>query len=326
MFDLQETAVVGQMEFDPFIKRIKKRIYKEDKDAIIIMAGERGSTKSGCAISLGDKLDRDEKGETRFRLPEKYFPKGFKLRPNEQMPRLVFKPSDFLRILSEDDLPMGSVIIWDETGIEADARDFQSKKNKLLKRTMETIRSLNLILFLTAPTLFSFDISLRRSATYYIECQGAFGTPNGERFGHTRIYEIQTNPKTGKTYFKVFRFAEAETERTIRMDRYDIPKPLYRIEKPYKRYKRLFQTTLYEDYYKELTSIDNLIGGGPENKSEDLDVLAEKVLASPLDFFDSKKNKFLVAALRAKLKINRTEAYDLKQLLEFRRDRGEISV
>ena len=203
---------------NPFFERIKKRIYKQDLDAVILVGGERGSTKSGVSITIANQLDRDKDGNPRFSLPEKYFPKGFKLKPHERMPRLVFKPTDFLRILSEDNLPRGSAIIWDETGVEADARDFQTKKNKLIKRTLETIRSMNLILFLTAPTVYSYDISLRRSANYYIECQGAIRTSSGKKYGKTRVYEIQTNPKTGKTNFKLLRYSDPITGATTKLE------------------------------------------------------------------------------------------------------------
>lgn len=309
---------------NPFVSRILKRVHKQDKDAIILVGGPRGSTKSGVSITLGDAIDRDQKtGEPRFRLSEEYFPKGFTLAPNDAMPRVLFQPSIFLKMLAKGDLPPGSAIIWDETGVEADARDFQSKKNKLLKRTLETVRSMNLVLFLTAPTVFSYDISLRRSASYYIECSGAIRTAAGGRYGKTRIYKIQTNSKTGKTYYKLLRYYEPVTGRVAKLERFDVPKPPAYLERPYKRYKKLFQTTLYKEYARELSDMKGL---SEDDGKVDLEDLVGSVLKSPTDFFDVKKNKFLVAPMRAKFGVSRLDAYELKQLLEFRLSKGEIQI
>src|SRR3989304_6538706 len=106
---------------DPFITKIRNRVYKKDLDAVIAMVGERGSTKSGSSISLGYKIDYDKNGYSRFYLPVDYLPKGFKLKPGEVMPRVVFTPSHFLRLITEDQLPPGSVIILDEIGVLGDS-------------------------------------------------------------------------------------------------------------------------------------------------------------------------------------------------------------
>lgn len=311
---------------NPFVSRILKRVHREDKDAVILVGGPRGSTKSGVSITLGDEIDRDQKtGEPRFRLAEEYFPKGFKLTPTERMPRVIFQPSIFLKMVSKGELPPGSALVWDETGVEADARDFQTKKNKLLKRTLETIRSMNLVLFLTAPTVFSYDIALRRSASFYIECSGAIRTNRGKRYGKTRIYEIQTNSKTGKTYYKLLRYYDPVTEQIVKLERFDVPKPHAYLERAYKRYKKLFQTALYKDYSRELSGMDKLGISGKDDKM-DLEDLARKILKSPTSYFDETKNKFLVAPIRAGLGVSRIEAYELKQLLEFRLSKGEITL
>jgi len=150
-------------------KWVTRRTLKKDLDAILVMAGARGSCKSGSALSLAYEIDRDYQGNSRFFMKP---PKGFELKKGEVMPRVVFTPTDFLNMISTVNLPKNSCIVFDEVGVAGDSREFMSKKNRMLKQVMETIRSKNLVLLLTAPTLASFDASFRRSMSMYIRCLG----------------------------------------------------------------------------------------------------------------------------------------------------------
>ena len=187
-------------------KWVTRRTTKKDLDALIVMAGARGSCKSGSALSLAYEIDRDYKGKSRFEL--KNLPKGFKLKPGETMPRVVFTPTEFLNMISTENLPKNSCIVFDEVGVAGDSREFMSKKNRMLKQVMETIRSKNLVIILTAPTLASFDTSFRRSMSLYIRCLGQATGQKGFPCSKVVPKIAQTNPASGEVmlkYMKVFR-------------------------------------------------------------------------------------------------------------------------
>ena len=65
---------------------------------------------------------------------------------------------------------------------------------------------------------------------------------------------------------------------------------------------------------------------GKEIKVNNLEELVEKVMVSPLDYFDFTKKNFVSSVLQAKLNISEHNANSLRQLLMFRLNKGELSV
>lgn len=309
------------------VKFIRNRIRK-DMDAIVVMVGERGSCKSGCSITLSEILDRGMNHKSRFRLPESYFPKGFELKPGEEMPRVIFKPSDFLRLVSEERLPKGSCIVFDEVGVGGDSREFMSKKNKMLKQVMETIRSRNLIIFLTAPTLSSFDVSFRRSMSTYVNCLGQSVSKTGQSCALVIPASSKPDPKAGEIYTKNMIKHRAMSIVPKKVNKLRIVKPPAYLENPYKRLKELMQRELYLGFSKEMDVLGDFLGSKQKEKerSNDLEALAQKVMINPLDYFDSTKKKFVPSVLQTKLNIPAHHAINLKQLLMFRLNNGELKL
>jgi len=309
---------------DPYFDKIISKVYHEDDDAIIVHVGARGSTKSGSAITTGETIDRDENGFLRFVLPINLVPKQLRplMRRGWVFPRVVFKPSDLLRIISNPSLPQGSVTVWDETGVEGDARDFATKKNKFLKRVMETVRDRNLVNILTAPTEKSFDIGFRRTMTFFNEFQGKVSLPDG-KYGKCLISETTTSGK-GKTYYKRIRDKTA-IGKTLRLNKYYFPKPSYYLERPYKKYKRLMQTAWYKEYLGELESMDELLKPEEERKRSFDDAVRE-VFSNPEKFFHPKKKKFVAVVLEKHFNFNVSEAKKLKDFLDFKLLKGEFYV
>lgn len=319
---------------DPVISRFKNRIFQNDNDVFIVYAGPRGSTKSGSSIEMGRRIDRDYKGRTRFYLDQKYFPKEFKLKPGERMPRVIYRPSQLLDMLKNaDKYPIGTGITWDEVGVEGDSRDFATKKNKFIKRTMQTIRSLRWLVQLTAVTIKDYDVGVGRNVGFYIKTSGKVKLSDGENeyaYGKTKVYELDVNPTTGKTYYKNFRYRDVDGQYKVLSGWYYIRKPPPYMENPYKRYKKLFQTKLYSSYANELDNIGDY--SVDDDMKSDADVFEDKmkqVLASPGDYFDFTKKRFVLAAVESLGDIRLpTEAKNKKlvELLNFQYTKGKIQV
>jgi len=319
---------------DPVLTRFRNRIFAHDNDVFLIIAGKRGSTKSGSGLSLGEQIDIDYKGNTRFFLPDKLIPKNFKLLPGERLPRVFYKPSTFMAMIkTPEKFPMGSCFEWDEVGVEGDARDFAKKKNKLLKRVFQTIRSLNWFLELTAVTLKDFDIAFGRSAGFYMKCvKRTELNIKGKKvpFGKAKMYEIDVNPTTAKAYYKKFRYTDKGGQYKVLDGYYYVKKPPAYMEAPYKRYKELFQTKLYNEYSTELDDIENFyVDEKTADESDVVERTIAMVLKTPQDFFDYDKKRFILAAIQynGEFRISSDAlARKILQLLNFRLKKGEIEV
>lgn len=320
--------------YDPVIKTFRKRIYSEDNDVFLIIAGPRGSTKSGDGISLGYQTDTDDRGRSRFYLDKRYFPSKFKLLPSEKLPRVIYKPSHLMDMLKNNTkYPMGTCILWDEVGVEGDARDFATKKNKLLKRTFQTIRSLNWFIILTAVTIKDFDVGLERNAGFYMQTFGKTKLPRAGKmkpYGITKFYELNVNPRTGKRYTPFLKYKQPGDVQKKLSEIYYVRKPPWWLENPYKRYKRLFQTKLYSEYSHELDNIEDY--AVDERTGREIDVVNDKikeVAGNPMDYYDLEKKKFVLAAVQflGDLKIeSEPMARKVIHLLNFKVRKGEITV
>lgn len=320
-----------QLARDPVKTNIVRAI-RSDGDAIVVAGGKRGSTKSGSLISLFDDLDRDIHGRPRFTLPYQLFPKEFRLREGERMPRVVWKPKDFLSLITmSHKLPSMSGIIWDETGVEGDSREFLTLKNRLIKKVLETIRSRNLLIGLTAPTIKSFDVSFRRVMTHYTEMSGAVQLPQEKKRNHgkTKVYLLDISGFTGKIYKKYIIYRDPEEGRLRSLDQYYfIRRPNPAIEAPYKRLKDYVQTVWYKNYDEVLSEFKDIIHekSQEEKNKVDLKSLAKEFTKNPEKFYDFEKKKIVRGALMGEFNISSLKAKELSDYLKFLIKNGEINV
>jgi len=319
---------------DPVIHKFRHRIYAEDNDVFLIIAGARGSTKSGCGISMGYQIDINKRGNTRFYLDKKYIPEKMKLLPGERLPRVIYKPSQLLDMLQHNEkYPMGTCILWDEAGVGGDARDFATKKNKLLKRSFQTIRSLNWFVILTAVTIKDFDVGLNRNAGFYMRTFGKTVLPvNGTKrpYGKTKVYQIDINPLTGVKYTPFLNYRFKNEPPKVLAEHYFVRKPPHWMENPYKRYKALFQSSLYGDYAFEMDNIDNYALDSETKRAIDIvQVKIDEIEKNPGDYYSKAKGRFLAGAIKyygdVKIK-NDARVREILQLLNFKLEKGEIKV
>lgn len=124
---------------DPFfIKYIKQRI-RQNKNFVCLISGQTGSGKSWSALSIAEMLD-----------------------PNFTIDQIIFKGTELLSLINSGKLKRGSVIIWDEAGIDLSNRAWMSATNKLLNFVFQTFRHKGYILFFTTPYSDFVDKQTRR--------------------------------------------------------------------------------------------------------------------------------------------------------------------
>lgn len=166
---------------------IKQRI-KNNKNAIILIVGPTGSSKSYDALSLCEQI-RD------------YF--GVNFKPNDN---IAF---DFLKFLEntkkDNNVKPGTPFLFEEVGAAssgASAQSWQSNINKLFNSFMQTARHRNQILIMTTPNYSNLMKGARELVHMLLETD-IIDFKN--KIAYVKPYIIQTNPRTGKQYFKYMR-------------------------------------------------------------------------------------------------------------------------
>lgn len=122
------------------VEFIYNRLHKLNKNYIACFEGEPGSGKSLSAISLAASVDEDF-----------------------QVDQVAFTPLEFVRLIKKFDSPgnKGRFIIYEEAGVTADNRTWQTPINRFLAYIAQTFRYTNLGVIFTVPHFGFIDKKLR---------------------------------------------------------------------------------------------------------------------------------------------------------------------
>lgn len=288
---------------NPIYSQIWEDIYVKDLDALIAVCGRRGHCKSGSAIRFGEDFDLDTNGKTRF-----------------DCSHIFFKASDFIAAVREKH-PKGSVFVWDEIGVENDSRSWYTMKNKFIKYVMETSRYRNYVIIVTVPTLKSMDISTQRLLSIYLEMHGKAGDGN-QAAG--KFEWVETNPKTGKAYFKRPRFWDDEI---FNMGtKVVFPRPSPALEAEYKQKKDEYATNLWENIEGQLQFMASELGIKQEMQTRDFEELEAEAIKKIKLIYNPVKKKVLCGMIQRELRISTVLARQLAQVLNFKIVRGVLIV
>lgn len=274
----EKDFVVGGFRTD-----VKRRL-KHNKNAIILIVGETGSGKSYSALSVAESLDKD------FTVD-----------------RCVFRATDFMNLINKAKLKKGNVILWDEVGIEMDARNFWSISNKLISYTLESFRYMNLVLILTVPSLSFVDSKLRKLVHYLVETKRV--DIKNERV-MVKVFKIEHSPRSqsGKVYQKYIRYKGQRLTKTF------IGKPSEEMIKDYEKKKGKFLKAMYNSIHSEIKMIDQK----EASKSLDLDRVFDKVMKNHKKYTKIwRKNKIIDSVkIAIDFKVGRSKAFSVKKRVE----------
>jgi len=121
-----------------WIKYILSRIAK-NKNFLGFVAGQTGSGKSYSCLSIAEQLD-----------------------PEFSEERIIFTGLELMTLINSGKLHSGSVVIFEESGVEACNRNWQSTTNKMLNFLAQTFRHRNFIILFNSPAMDFLDSGLRR--------------------------------------------------------------------------------------------------------------------------------------------------------------------
>jgi len=206
-------------------RAIWPRMNVHNNNWVAILTGETGSGKSWGAIRLAEILD-----------------------PEFSVDQVAFNVEEFLDLASDKSYPDGSVIVLEEAGVAANARNWYDVANEVLNFVLQTWRHQNRGAIITAPELDLIDKQVRRRFHHYIEMVAKDEQENRTR-GDVRY--IDTDRMEGDNYFWHHRFKAPDG--VVRRYRYiDFQPPTEDVREAYETAKDDYTSKLNERLLNEL--------------------------------------------------------------------------
>jgi rubrerythrin len=143
--NIQRTGSAWLLQW--FMHRIE-----QNRNVIGIFSGEPGSGKSFSAIRLAQLVD-----------------------PGFDVARVVFTVNDVLHLINGN-VPVGSVIIFDDAGLNINAREWQNAQSKLFGMLTQGFRYKQIILLLTVPDESFIEAQSRKLTKIAFEATSVQGT------------------------------------------------------------------------------------------------------------------------------------------------------
>jgi ABC-type oligopeptide transport system ATPase subunit len=209
------------------VKYVHRRI-KNNKNFLVTITGPTGSGKSWTGLSIAELLDKE------FTID-----------------RVIFKGKELMKLINSGVLKPGSVILWDEAGIDLSNRNWQSVTNKMLNALLQTFRSKNFILIFTVPFSDFVDASSRKLFHADFETQ-RINKALMEVVIKPKL--LQYNPNLKKWYRKYLKVSS--NGKMIKIKRWAVPKPSDELIKLYEAKKTIFTAGLNTDIGKQLEKLE----------------------------------------------------------------------
>ncbi len=160
---------------DFFLRYVKRRI-TNNKNFMACITGQTGSGKSYAALSIMEALNG---------------------RINHD--NVCLTTQAFMERINSGELKKGDVIIWDEAGVNINAKKWQSLANRVVNYLLQTFRNMNLIVIFTLPYLSFLDSDSRKLLHCVFETQSINVS---EQTIVLKPLLLQTNQRSGKIYYK----------------------------------------------------------------------------------------------------------------------------
>lgn len=225
-------------KLDNAFPRLLRMRLRDNRNAIVFMTGEPGSGKSYSAISLARAVD-----------------------PTFTIDRVVFDPKKYMNFLdiSRNALPKYSAIIFDDAGVNENARDWQKEQVKILGYLSQTMRILNYLVIFTTPLATFIEKQTRSLITYELVASKSYFNPitmdiNDAR-GEFKLYEFVGGLKLGSTEFVAYRkFVQVPLMgQWVNLKYVHIAKPSREIAEEYEKRKMEFLKEKYGEYARTLS-------------------------------------------------------------------------
>lgn len=214
---------LGKPKEKYWVSYIKTRI-KQNKNFLGFISGPTGSGKSWSSLSIGESLD-----------------------PDFTIDRVVFNGRELMRLINNGDLKSGSVIVFEETGVEMNNKNWASVTNKMLNFLMQTFRHKNYVLIMNSPYMDFVDASTRK--LFHAELR-TLSIDAKKNVCKLKPQLIQYNSRRQKFYYKRLRVIKPEG--VLPVDVWTVEKPSRELIKAYELKKTAYTDELNRDILEEL--------------------------------------------------------------------------
>ena len=213
-----------------WISYIKNRI-KKKKNFLGFISGPTGSGKSWAGLSICLMLD-----------------------PTFGPDRIVTNMRQLMKLINSGKLKgVGKAILWDECGVDASNKTWQSLTNRLINFLLQTFRHKQFVLMFTAPYLDFVDSTTRKM--FHAELS-TVSIDFKKKTTKLKPQLIQYNSRTKKFYYKYLRI-RTENKRRLRLERWSVPKPPEWLITAYEQIKERFTDDLNISIEKQLDELEN---------------------------------------------------------------------
>jgi len=152
----------------------KRDFIDRNRNLMFVMVGETGTSKSLSALALAYAFDKKFTAD-----------------------RVVFETKDFYKIVENEKLKKGSALVFDEAGVDTNARHWWKDSNMILSYITQTFRYRNLVTIFTVPALDYVDSQVRKLIHFLIETKSIIYSKN---LASLMVFRLDVNTSTGKIY------------------------------------------------------------------------------------------------------------------------------
>ena len=134
----------------PFIYELEYRTDEKEMSNFIITTGKKGSGKSWLGLRIGQLIMGDKFG----------------------LNNVCFSTNELIERLNRKEYPPGSVVVVEELGVSANARDAMTRQNKQLSFIAQTMRPARITIIANTISWGLIDPQVKNMADYRIKVLG----------------------------------------------------------------------------------------------------------------------------------------------------------
>lgn len=262
-------------------------MYRRNQNKLIVVYGETGTGKTYTCLKLARMID-----------------------PNFTLEQVVFDIDKFFALLNSGKLRPGSVVIFEELGVAANARRWFSDQNQWMSFVNQVFRTRNLIVFYTVPKLEMIDSQLAKLVHAHIE---AVGIDYDKRRNMFKIYDpVQYDERTKSWYRHMVTYRRQG--RTFKTRNWSVKKVNRKVAKEYEEMRAVYEAALTKKAEEALVEASQQSLKRRTLSREDLQEIAGKVITHKEDYMDERK--FNLQKVMDEFEIGSPNARRIKELVK----------
>lgn len=197
---------------------LRNRMHKKNMSNFIIIVGKKGAGKSYLSLRLAELLQND------FSLDN-----------------VCFSTKDLLQKLTSKQLKRWDVVILEEIGVAANARNAMSNLNKALSYAAQIIRPMAITLIANTISWALVDAQVKNLADYKIE---VLGHDRATKTTFFRFYEIEPSNMTQQPLMKYLTVRD-ENGVLVKISSWKIQAPDENLAKKYEVMREEYMHRIY---------------------------------------------------------------------------------